>query len=141
MAFCCLYSSRSNTACALRTLTQHLCDRSVEAKEYDEARSIWQGRVNHGWRFYFLAEGDSCGLLDIMAHPEERVLRATPLPALGASQFCDIPQTDFTAVSQRSLAHSSAAETPDVNESVRCATRARVRSVVRHRAPSIEVLS
>lgn len=54
----------------LALLAQDLRHPSVRAKKYDEARSIWQGRVNRSWRFYFLIEGDSYYLLDIMAHPK-----------------------------------------------------------------------
>jgi hypothetical protein len=39
-------------------------------KKFDEARDIWQGRVNAGWRFYFSIEGDAYYLLDIIPHPK-----------------------------------------------------------------------
>lgn len=26
---------------------------SLHAKKYDEARDVWQGRINDDWRFYF----------------------------------------------------------------------------------------
>lgn len=32
---------------------------SLRAKKYDEARGIWQARLNGGWRFYFTIEGDT----------------------------------------------------------------------------------
>jgi len=35
----------------LTLLTQDLRHPLVRAKKYDEARSIWQGRVNRSWRF------------------------------------------------------------------------------------------
>lgn len=43
---------------------------SLHAKKYDEARDIWQARVNRDWRFYFVIEGDVYRCLDIMAHPK-----------------------------------------------------------------------
>lgn len=43
---------------------------SLRAKKYDEARQIWQARVNRSWRFYFIIQGDSYLLLDIMSHPK-----------------------------------------------------------------------
>jgi len=43
---------------------------SLRAKKYDDARGIWQARVNEGWRFYFTIEGDLYTLLDIIPHPK-----------------------------------------------------------------------
>ena len=43
---------------------------SLQAKKYDEKRSIWQGRVNRSWRFYFLIKSDAYVLLDIIPHPK-----------------------------------------------------------------------
>lgn len=43
---------------------------SLRAKKYDEARGIWQVRVNGGVRFYFLIEHDSYVLLRIRKHPQ-----------------------------------------------------------------------
>jgi len=43
---------------------------SLRTKKYDEARGIWQARVDGGWRFYFTIEGDLYNLIDIMAHPK-----------------------------------------------------------------------
>ena len=43
---------------------------SLHAKKYDEARGIWQVRVNGGWRFYFRIEGDLYELIDIIPHPK-----------------------------------------------------------------------
>jgi mRNA interferase RelE/StbE len=53
-----------------RFLTVNLHHPSLRAKKYDEARGIWQARVNRDWRIYFLIEGDTYYLLDIMAHPK-----------------------------------------------------------------------
>ena len=43
---------------------------SLRAKKYDEARDIWQARVNRDWRFYFVIDGDIYRCIDIMAHPK-----------------------------------------------------------------------
>lgn len=37
----------------LRFLLRDLRHTSLRAKKYDEARDIWQARVNRDWRFYF----------------------------------------------------------------------------------------
>jgi len=42
---------------------------SLRTKKYDEAREIWQARVEGGWRFYFLVKGDVYELVDIIPHP------------------------------------------------------------------------
>ncbi|HXQ97005.1 MAG TPA: hypothetical protein VN774_01075 [Candidatus Limnocylindrales bacterium] len=54
----------------LAHLIQDFRHPSVRAKKFDEARNIWQGRVNRSWRFYFLIEGDRYYLLDMMPHPK-----------------------------------------------------------------------
>ena len=43
---------------------------SLRAKKYDEARNIWQGRVNAAWRFYFTIEEDTYYLIDVIPHPK-----------------------------------------------------------------------
>jgi len=43
---------------------------SLRAKKYDEARDIWQARINSGWRFYFKIEEDVYYLLDVIPHPK-----------------------------------------------------------------------
>lgn len=43
---------------------------SLHAKKYDQARGIWQARVNRDWRFYFIIDGDIYRCLDIMPHPK-----------------------------------------------------------------------
>ncbi len=49
-------------------LVSNLRHPSLRAKKYDQARDIWQARVNGGWRFYFKIEGDTYHLIDIMPH-------------------------------------------------------------------------
>lgn len=43
---------------------------SLRAKKYEEARGIWQARVDRNIRFYFLIEGNTYILLDIRTHPK-----------------------------------------------------------------------
>lgn len=54
----------------LALLAADLRHPSLRAKKYDETRSIWQARVNRGWRFYFMILDDRYYLLDVMAHPK-----------------------------------------------------------------------
>ena len=51
-------------------LVQNLRHPSLPAKKYDEARDIWQARVNGGWRFYFSIEGDTYILHSLRPHPK-----------------------------------------------------------------------
>ena len=53
----------------LELLLQDLRHPSLRAKKYDEARDLWQARVNQGWRFYFRIKGDTYQLIDITPHP------------------------------------------------------------------------
>src|SRR6202161_276536 len=39
-------------------LLQDLHHPSLHAKKYDEARDLWQARVNYTWRFYFKIVGN-----------------------------------------------------------------------------------
>jgi hypothetical protein len=43
---------------------------SLRAKKFDEQRSIWQGRVNRSWRFYFTIDGDTYTTIDVIPHPK-----------------------------------------------------------------------
>lgn len=54
----------------LKFLLQNLRHPSLRAKKYDEARGIWQARVNGGWRFYFSIEGDTYIIHSIRPHPK-----------------------------------------------------------------------
>ena len=51
-------------------LAQDIRHPSLRAKKYDEAKNLWQARVNQDWRFYFQIEGGTYILLDIMKHPK-----------------------------------------------------------------------
>ena len=50
-------------------LLENLRHPSLRAKKYDEARDIWQARVDGAWRFYFQIRGDTYYLLNITPHP------------------------------------------------------------------------
>lgn len=54
----------------VRLLAANLHDPSLHAKKYDEARNIWQARVNRSWRFYFTVAGDTYCIVDVIAHPK-----------------------------------------------------------------------
>jgi hypothetical protein len=41
---------------------------SLRAKKYDESEGIWQARVTHDVRFYFVIHGDTYILLNIRKH-------------------------------------------------------------------------
>jgi len=51
-------------------LLKNICHPSLRVKKYDEARGIWQARVNRDIRFFFLIEKDIYTLLDIKHHPK-----------------------------------------------------------------------
>ena len=51
-------------------LLENLRHPSLQAKKYDEARDIWQARVDRAWRFYFQIRGDTYYLLNITPHPK-----------------------------------------------------------------------
>ncbi len=53
-----------------KLLADNLRHPSLRAKKYDEARDIWQARVNRDWRFYFSIEGDTYIIRDIIPHPK-----------------------------------------------------------------------
>ena len=54
----------------LRFLAGNLNHPSLHAKKYDEAKDIWQGRVNRNWRFYFVIEDDTVLITDVTPHPK-----------------------------------------------------------------------
>ena len=51
-------------------LLQNLHHPSLHAKKYDEAKGIWQARVNRDWRFYFLIQEDAYIIVSIIPHPK-----------------------------------------------------------------------
>lgn len=52
-------------------LLENLHHPSLRAKKYDEANDRWQARVNRSWRFYFIIEGDTYVILDVIPHPKK----------------------------------------------------------------------
>jgi mRNA-degrading endonuclease RelE of RelBE toxin-antitoxin system len=54
----------------IRLLETNLRHPSLHAKKYDEARDIWQARVNLNWRFYFTIENNTYFIHDIIPHPK-----------------------------------------------------------------------
>ena len=54
----------------IRFLAENLHHPSLRAKKYDEANDIWQARVTRDWRFYFIIQGDTCIVLDVIPHPK-----------------------------------------------------------------------
>lgn len=51
-------------------LLQNIGHPSLHAKKYDEARDLWQARVNYTWRFYFRIVGDTYLMEEIRHHPK-----------------------------------------------------------------------
>jgi mRNA interferase RelE/StbE len=54
----------------VRFLENDLHHPSLRAKKYDEARDLWQARINRDWRFYFTIEGDTYRIQNITPHPK-----------------------------------------------------------------------
>ncbi len=51
-------------------LLEDLHHPSLHAKKYDEARDLWQARVNYTWRFYFKIVGAIYLMEEIKHHPK-----------------------------------------------------------------------
>ena len=54
----------------VRFLLTNLLHSSLHAKKYDEAKDIWQARVNNNWRFYFTITNDTYRIEKIIPHPK-----------------------------------------------------------------------
>jgi mRNA-degrading endonuclease RelE of RelBE toxin-antitoxin system len=54
----------------VKLLLENLQHPSLHAKKYDEAKDVWQARVNRDWRFYFMIAGDAYVIRDIIRHPK-----------------------------------------------------------------------
>ena len=54
----------------VRFLAANLQHPSLHAKKYDEARDVWQARVNRAWRFYFTITDKAYCLEDVIPHPK-----------------------------------------------------------------------
>ncbi len=55
----------------VRFLIQDLHHPSLHAKKYNEARGVWQARINRDWRFYFTIEGNTYCLHEMKSHPKK----------------------------------------------------------------------
>ena len=51
-------------------LLNNLLHPSLHAKKYDEAKDLWQARINRDWRFYFLIQDDTYLIVAIVPHPK-----------------------------------------------------------------------
>lgn len=60
----------SGLSAQLGFLVTNLRHPSLRAKKYDEARDIWQARVDDDYRFYFQIVGDTYRILFIRPHPK-----------------------------------------------------------------------
>jgi len=54
----------------LAFLERDLHHPSLRVKKYDEARDIWQARVNKDWRFFFKIAHDTYLSRDVVPHPK-----------------------------------------------------------------------
>ena len=54
----------------LRFLAGNIQHPSLRAKKYNEARDLWQARVNRDWRFYFTITDDTYHIEDVIPHPK-----------------------------------------------------------------------
>jgi mRNA-degrading endonuclease RelE of RelBE toxin-antitoxin system len=53
----------------VRLLLANLRHPSLHAKKYDEARDVWQARINRDWRFYFKISDDTYEIVGMKPHP------------------------------------------------------------------------
>ena len=54
----------------LALLRKNIRHPSLHAKKYNEARNVWQARVNKQWRLYFTIELDIYWIVRIIPHPK-----------------------------------------------------------------------
>jgi mRNA-degrading endonuclease RelE of RelBE toxin-antitoxin system len=53
----------------VQLLLANLRHPSLHAKKYDEARDVWQARINRDWRFYFTISDDTYEIVGMKPHP------------------------------------------------------------------------
>lgn len=51
-------------------LKQNLNHPSLRAKKYNEAKNIWQARIDRRYRFYFRIDGATYTLINLIKHPD-----------------------------------------------------------------------
>ena len=51
-------------------LARSLQHPSLHPKKYNEAKDLWQARINDDWRFYFTIEDDAYIIHDVISHPK-----------------------------------------------------------------------
>ncbi len=54
----------------LSLLVHNFLHPSLRAKKYDEARDIWQARIDRSYRFYFQIRNSTFYILTIIKHPQ-----------------------------------------------------------------------
>lgn len=54
----------------LRFLAANLQHPSLHAKKYDEAKDLWQARINRSWRFFFTITDNTYRIEDVISHPK-----------------------------------------------------------------------
>jgi mRNA-degrading endonuclease RelE of RelBE toxin-antitoxin system len=54
----------------IQFLMENIRHPSLRAKKYDEAREIWQARIDRRYRFYFQVQSDTYVLLAVIPHPK-----------------------------------------------------------------------
>ena len=54
----------------LTFLAGNLNHPSLHAKKYNEAKDIWQARINRSWRLYFAIEDGAILIVDVTPHPK-----------------------------------------------------------------------
>jgi len=54
----------------LGSLVRNFLHPSLRAKKYDEARDIWQARIDKSYRFYFQIRDNTFYIITIAKHPK-----------------------------------------------------------------------
>jgi len=54
----------------LRFLAKNLNHPSLQAKKYNKALDLWQGRLSGDWRFYFTVEKATYRIEDVIPNPK-----------------------------------------------------------------------
>jgi mRNA interferase RelE/StbE len=95
---------------------------SLRTKKYDEARDLWQARVNYSWRFYFKIAGDVYLIPEARRHIRVRNCAAiVTMDAHGNSLHADVEKATGEKLAElqnaqrpREIAHLSTAGDTEV---------------------------